>query len=154
MVRPLPRGFRAFTLQFPTNPLASPGGKPEAQDQGDPASTLLREADEEAAARLGTPLLLGHVTDPAKSRAYLRYAAALKDIGPARPDPAYTRILATPEQATALFDWGGAANGQLAAVHRARQRLGIPRAAPQSVTELPDSTAWYGLGEHRYSGWR
>lgn len=137
-----PDGRVLVLLDPDTGTAVLPGGKPEAQDQGGPASTLLREADEEAAARLGTPLLLGHVTDPAGSRAYLRYAATLNGIGPARPDPAYTRILATPEQATALFDWGAAATDQLAAVHRARQRLGIPRAAPQSVTELPDSTAW------------
>ncbi|MFD3970297.1 NUDIX domain-containing protein [Streptomyces cyaneofuscatus] len=138
---------RVLVLLDPeTGTAVLPGGKPEERDQGDPASTLVREADEEASARLGTPLLLGHVTDPAGSRAYLRYAAALKGLGPARPDPAtgttYTRILATPEQATALFDWGTAAGDQLAAVHQARQSLGIPRAAPQPVTELPDPTTW------------
>ncbi|MGW4158221.1 NUDIX domain-containing protein [Streptomyces sp. NPDC004788] len=48
------------------------------------------------------------------------------------------RILATPEQALSLFDHPPAAGARLlAAVHDARERLGIPRAAPQPVTELP-----------------
>ncbi|MFJ7150863.1 NUDIX domain-containing protein [Streptomyces sp. NPDC100445] len=41
MVRPLPRGFRVFTLQFPTSPLASPGG---GVDPGEsPAAAASRE---------------------------------------------------------------------------------------------------------------
>ncbi|MFF3128335.1 hypothetical protein ACFVRD_40045 [Streptomyces sp. NPDC057908] len=123
-----------------------PGGTPEKHDQGDPVSTLRREADEEAAARFGSPLLLGHVTDPTGRLGYLRYAAALTGVGPARPDPAtghtYTRVLVSPEQSTELFDWGPAAADQLAAVHQARQKLGLPRAARQSVTELTGPTAW------------
>ncbi|WP_327348889.1 NUDIX domain-containing protein [Streptomyces europaeiscabiei] len=123
-----------------------PGGTPEKQDQGDPVATLRREAEEEAAARFGSPQLLGHVTDPAVQRGYLRYAAALTDVGPIRPYPAtghtYTRILATPEQATDLFDWSPAAVDQLAAVHKARRQLGLPRAARQPVTQLTGPTAW------------
>ncbi|QNA72060.1 NUDIX hydrolase [Streptomyces sp. So13.3] len=123
-----------------------PGGTPEEQDQDDPVSTLRREAEEEASARFGSPLLLGHVTDPAARRGYLRYAAALIGVDPARPDPAtghtYTRILATPEQTTDLFDWGPAAADQLAAVHQARRQLGLPRAARQPVTQLTGPTAW------------
>ncbi|MFB6980288.1 NUDIX hydrolase [Streptomyces scopuliridis] len=123
-----------------------PGGTPEEQDQGDPVCTLRREAEEGAAARFGSPLLLGHVTDPAARRGYLRYAAALIGVDPARPDPTtghtYTRILATPEQATDLFDWGPAAAHQLAAVHQARRQLGLPQAACQPVTQLTAPTAW------------
>ncbi|MFI7082754.1 NUDIX hydrolase [Streptomyces anulatus] len=141
-----PDGRILVLFDSETGTAVLPGGKPEARDQGDPASTLLREADEEAAARLGTPLLIGHVTDPSRPRSYLRYAAALTGIGPDRPDPAtgttYTRILATPEQARSLFDWGPHTSRQLAAVHQARQRLGIPRAARQAVTELTGTTAW------------
>ncbi|WP_247701219.1 hypothetical protein [Streptomyces sp. RM72] len=39
-----------------------------------------------------------------------------------------------------LFDWGAPAAYQLAAVHPARARLGIPRAVRQPLTELPDAT--------------
>ncbi|WP_405660416.1 NUDIX hydrolase [Streptomyces sp. NBC_01166] len=135
-----PDGRVLILLDPETGSALLPGGKPEEQDQGDPVSTLHREADEEAAARFGSPLLLGHVTDPAGRRAYLRYAAALTDVGPARSDPAtgltYTRILAAPEQAAELFDWGPSVADHLAAVHRARRRLGIPGAALQPVTEL------------------
>ncbi|MDW4918840.1 NUDIX hydrolase [Streptomyces californicus] len=141
-----PDGRVLVLLDPHTGTAVLPGGKPEPQDQGDAATTLLREAGEEAAARLGTPLLLGHVTDSAGNRAYLRYAAALTSLGPARPDPAtgttYTRVLITPEQATTLFDWGTPGSEQLTAVHQGRQQLGIPRAAPQPVTELPDPVAW------------
>lgn len=105
-----PDGRILVLLDPETSTAVLPGGKPESRDQGDPASTLRRESDEEAAAQLGTPLLIGHVADPSRPRVCLRYAAALTGMGPARPDPAtgttYTRILATPEQAVSLFDWG------------------------------------------------
>ncbi|MFI6687975.1 NUDIX hydrolase [Streptomyces sp. NPDC050485] len=137
---------RVLVLLEPHTGLAIlPGGTPEKQDQGDFVATLRREAQEEAATRIGSPLLLGHVTDPAARRGYLRYAAALADVGPAQPDPAtghtYTRILAAPEQAAELFDWGPATAEQLAAVHQARRQLGLPRAARQPVTELTGSSA-------------
>lgn len=145
-----PDGRVLILLDPGTGSAVLPGGKPEEQDRGDPVSTLRREADEEAAARLTSPLLLGHVTDLPGRRAYLRYAAALTGLAPARPDPAtghtYARILATPEQAMDLFDWGPPAAGQLAAVHRARRQLGIPVAAPQPVTEL---TGDIGFGPGR-----
>lgn len=123
-----------------------PGGTPEDQDLGDPEATLRREAEEEAAARFIRPRFLGHLTAPGTRRGYLRYAARLTGLGPVRPDPAtdqtYTRVLATPEQAVELFDWGPATAQQLAAVHRARRHLGIPRAAPQAVTELSGPASW------------
>ncbi|MEV8039054.1 NUDIX hydrolase, partial [Streptomyces sp. NPDC086182] len=138
---------RVLVLLEPDTAVAIlPGGTPEEQDHDDPVATLRRETEEEAAARITNPLLLGHVTDPAAQRGYLRYAAALTEIGPARPDPAtghtYTRILATPEQAAELFDWGPATAHQLAAVHQARRQLGLPRATRQPVTELTDPLAW------------
>ncbi|MER5985394.1 NUDIX hydrolase [Streptomyces sp. NPDC001787] len=141
-----PDGRVLVLLDPETGVAVLPGGKPEAQDQDNPVSTLLREAEEEAAARLERPLFLGHVTDPSARRGYYRYAAALTSIGPARPDPAtdttYARVLATPEQAVQLFDWGPTAANQLAAVHQARKHLGIPHAVPQPVTELTGSTTW------------
>ncbi|MFF0752538.1 hypothetical protein [Streptomyces sp. NPDC004267] len=88
---------------------------------------------------------VGHLTEPAGPYAHALFAAPLThhehsgpghgpDAGPTGKD---TRILATPEQAAALFDHGPTAADQLlAAVHDARERLGIPRAAPRPVTEL------------------
>lgn len=138
---------RVLVLLEPATAVAIlPGGTPEERDHDDPVATLRRETEEEAAARITNPLLLGHVTDPANQRGYLRYAAALTEIGPAQPDPAtghtYTRILATPEQAAELFDWGLTTAHQLAAVHQARRQLGLPRAARQPVTELTDPITW------------
>ncbi|MET8538470.1 NUDIX hydrolase [Streptomyces sp. NPDC005065] len=144
-----PDGRVLVLLEPHTGVAILPGGTPEEQDQGDSVATLRREVDEEAAARFGSPLLLGHVTDPAGRRGYLRYAAALTGVGPARPDPAtshtYTRVLVTPEQTTELFDWGPAAADQLAAVHEARQKLGLPRAARQPVTELDPAAPWVAI---------
>ncbi|MEV4339106.1 hypothetical protein [Streptomyces sp. NPDC049590] len=50
-----------------------------------------------------------------------------------RPWPSLMGVFAHP-------DWGLPAADQLAAVHQARARLGIPRAARQPLTELPDAT--------------
>jgi hypothetical protein len=49
----------------------------------------------------------------------------------------YSRLLATPEQIAELFDWGPGGQEQLAAVHAAREQLGLPAARRQPVTELP-----------------
>lgn len=140
-----PDGRVLVLLEPGTGVATLPGGSPEEQDRGDAVSTLRREAEEEAAATFGAPVLLGYVNAPSAPRGYLRYAAALAEVGPERPDPASgrtrTRVLATPEQALSLFDWGDAAADQLAAVHRARRQLGLPRAAPQPVTELTGRTA-------------
>lgn len=101
--------------------------------------TLRRETREEAAAEVGEPLFIGHLSSPDETRSRLRYAAALTCLGPAPVDPAtgrtYLRILATPEQALELFDWGEPAADQLAALHQARTRLGIPKAVRQPVSE-------------------
>ncbi|MER8041768.1 NUDIX hydrolase [Streptomyces sp. NPDC094032] len=135
---------RVLVLLDPgTGAACLPGGTPEPHDGGDWVATLRREADEEAAARFGEPVFLGHLTDPDRPIARVRYAAALTHIGPSRPDPVtghpYIRVLASPEQALELFDWGLPAAHQLAAVHRARERLGIPRAPRQPVSVLvPD----------------
>ncbi|MFE1476641.1 NUDIX domain-containing protein [Streptomyces cyaneofuscatus] len=141
-----PDGRVLVLLDPRTGVAVLPGGTPEEEDQRDPEATLRREVEEEAAARFRSPLLVGHVTDPAVRRGHLRYAAALTGIDAARPDPAtghtYARILATPEQAMELFDWGPAAADQLSAVHQARRQLGIPRAAGQPVTQLTDPAAW------------
>ncbi|PZT75216.1 NUDIX hydrolase [Streptomyces sp. AC1-42W] len=136
-------------LEPDTGAALLPGGSPELPDRGDPLATLRREAHEEAAAEFGEPLLLGHLRDPDKPYARLRYAAPLTRLGPPPVDPAtgrtHIRLLATPEQALELFDWELPAADQLAAVHRARAQLGIPRAARQPLTELPDATDRFGL---------
>ncbi|MFI9630506.1 hypothetical protein [Streptomyces sp. NPDC052042] len=131
-------------LEPDTGAACLPGGTPEPQDRDNPLVTLRREAHEEAAAEFGEPLLLGHLSEPGKPYTRLRYAAPLTRLGPPPVDPAtgrtHIRVLATPEQALELFDWGPPAADQLAAVHQAHTRLGIPRAARQPLTELPDAT--------------
>ncbi|MEV6330442.1 NUDIX domain-containing protein [Streptomyces sp. NPDC051909] len=99
-----------------------------------------------AGARFGDLVPLGHLSGPDGPGARVRCAAALTELGPAQSDPAtgaaYVRVLATPEQALELFDWGAPAAEQLAALHRAREGLGIPRAARQAVTEVGGSQPW------------
>lgn len=139
-----PDGRALVLLEPDTGAALLPGGTPELPDRGDPLVTLRREVAEEAAAEFGEPLFLGHLCDPDKPYARLRYAAPLTRLGPPSVDPAtgrtHIRVLATPEQALELFDWGLPAADQLTAVHQARARLGIPRAARQPLTELPDAT--------------
>ncbi|UQW99764.1 NUDIX hydrolase [Streptomyces sp. RerS4] len=57
-------------------------------------------------------------------------------------DPAYARLLATPEQVRELSDWGPAGAEEVACVHAARARLGLPLAPRTPPTELPER----GLG--------
>ncbi|MEU2354390.1 NUDIX hydrolase [Streptomyces misionensis] len=139
-----PDGRALVLLEPDTGAALLPGGSPEPPDCGDPLITLRREVREEAAAEFGEPLFLGHLCEPDKPYARLRYAAPLTRLGPPPVDPAtgrtHIRILATPEQALELFDWGLPAADQLTAVHQARARLGIPRAVRQPLTELPDAT--------------
>lgn len=123
----------------------SPAGRrPRTPRPRQPLITPRREVSEEAAAEFGEPLFLGHLCDPDKPYARLRYAAPLTRLGPPSVGPAtgrtHIRALATPEQALELFDWGLPAADQLAAVHQACARLGIPRAARQPLTELPHAT--------------
>ncbi|MFI9004467.1 NUDIX domain-containing protein [Streptomyces sp. NPDC053541] len=65
--------------------------------------------------------------------------AALAELGQGQweavPGSPYVRVLATPEQALELLDRGAPAEDLLAAVHHAREGLGLPRAARQAVTE-------------------
>lgn len=153
-----PDGRVLVLLDPDTGAARLPGAESAAQDGGDPVAALRRGACEEAAARIGTPLLLGHLTAPAGQPGRLRYAATLDGVGPAplapaptgpapcAPAPAgfrpYTRVLATPEQVAELSDWGAPAADQLAAVHRARRRLGLPEAARRPVTELTGAATW------------
>ncbi|MER6687337.1 NUDIX hydrolase [Streptomyces olivaceoviridis] len=139
-----PDGRALVLLEPDTGAALLPGGTPEPPDRGNPLVTLCREVHEEDAAEFGDPLFLGHLCDPDTPYARLRHAAPLTRLGPPPVDPAagrtHIRLLATPEQALELFDWGLPAADQLAAVHQARARLGIPRAARQPLTELPDAT--------------
>lgn len=74
--------------------------------------------------------------------AHLRTAARLTALPPAA-DPAYARLLATPEQVRDLSDWGPAGEHELAAVHTARARLSLPRPTRTPATELPEAgTRW------------
>ncbi|MEV4428967.1 NUDIX hydrolase [Streptomyces sp. NPDC049602] len=141
-----PDGRVLVVLDPDTGGACLPGGTPEPEDEGDAVATLRREVREEAAAAFGEPVYLGYLSDPGPPCARVRYAAVLTSVGPAGVDPAigrpYTRVLATPEQALELFDWGPSAAAQLAAVHQAREQLGIPRAAHRPVTEISAPTTW------------
>ncbi|MEU5145840.1 NUDIX domain-containing protein [Streptomyces yangpuensis] len=68
---------------------------------------------------------------------HARVAARLAGLPPAA-DPAYARLLATPEQVRELSDWGPAGEDELAAVHAARVRLGLPAPARTPLTEVPE----------------
>ncbi|MBO0651270.1 NUDIX domain-containing protein [Streptomyces triculaminicus] len=120
-----------------------PGGTVEPADHGDPARTLRREAWEEARVRISDAHFLGYLHDETGGRpcARARYAAQITGWQPPRRDEAtgqtYTRLLATPEQAAELFDWGDETADQLAAVHTAREKLGLPAPIPRPLTELP-----------------
>jgi 8-oxo-dGTP pyrophosphatase MutT (NUDIX family) len=67
-----PDGRVLVLLEPDTAVVILPGGTPKKQDHDDPVATLRRETEEEAAARIINPLLLGHITDPAVRRGYLR----------------------------------------------------------------------------------
>ncbi|WP_411102778.1 NUDIX domain-containing protein [Streptomyces sp. cmx-4-9] len=67
---------------------------------------------------------------------HARSAGRLSPV-PAAADPAYARLLATPEQVRELSDWGQAGHRELAAVHAARDRLGLPAALRTPPVELP-----------------
>lgn len=69
--------------------------------------------------------------------AHARAVARLTGLPPAA-DPAYARLLATPEQVRELSDWGPAGDDELAAVHTARARLGLPAPTRTPPTELPE----------------
>lgn len=74
--------------------------------------------------------------------AHARTAARLTAL-PSAADPAYARLLATPEQVRELSDWGPAGAAELAAVHQARTRLSLPTPPRTPPTELPDQgTHW------------
>ncbi|WP_394426490.1 NUDIX hydrolase [Streptomyces sp. SGAir0957] len=141
-----PDGRVLVLLEPDTGAACLPGGTPEPTDHADPEATLIREAREEAAAKLASTQYIGYLSDPHEPCSRVRYAATLARLGPAPVDPAtgrtYVRILATPEQALDLFDWGPPAFDQLQAVHEARVLLGIPEAAPQPVTELSTPITW------------
>lgn len=70
--------------------------------------------------------------------AHARTAARLTGL-PAAADPAYARLLATPEQVRELSDWGPAGIHELAAVHAARIRLSLPAPTRTPPVELPES---------------
>ncbi|MFE0600521.1 NUDIX domain-containing protein [Streptomyces sp. NPDC058892] len=69
--------------------------------------------------------------------AHARVAARLTGLPPAA-DPAYARLLATPEQVRELSDWGPAGTDELTAVHEARARLGLPAPARTPLVEVPE----------------
>jgi ADP-ribose pyrophosphatase YjhB (NUDIX family) len=98
-----------------------PGGRPEPGETWQ--ATLAREAAEEAAARLGTPAVLGHQLVTEHGRApyiQVRMTAPLLGIGPAGPDSdtaeTYRRVLVPAGVANLLLGWGPEGDEQAAAV--------------------------------------
>lgn len=74
--------------------------------------------------------------------AHVRTAARLTGLAPVA-DPAYARLLATPEQVRELSDWGPAGERELASVHAARTRLSLPVPARIPPGELPaEAVRW------------
>ncbi|MEU6016595.1 NUDIX domain-containing protein [Streptomyces sp. NPDC047515] len=142
-----PDGRVLVLIGTDTGSACLPGGTVDPGDHGGPSATLRRETAEEANARIGEQLLhLGYLYDDNAAQqpgpcARVRMAGRLAGFGPWRPAPAtghtYARLLATPEQVCELFDWGPEGDHQVAAVHAAREQLGLPRPTRQSVTELP-----------------
>jgi 8-oxo-dGTP pyrophosphatase MutT (NUDIX family) len=101
-----------------------PGGRPEPDES--PTRTLIREAAEEAAARIGSPAGLGYQQVIASGQppyAQLRMAAPLRGLGPAAPDPdtgqTYRRVLLPARYANLLLGWGPEGDTQAAAVANA-----------------------------------
>ncbi|MGW9454029.1 NUDIX domain-containing protein [Streptomyces sp. NPDC055632] len=153
-----PDGRVLVLLDPATGAARLPGGAPGPADHGDPWATLVREADGAAAATATRPLYLGHLLGPEGPDgpegpevpdgpyALVRHAAALTRLGPPPAGPAAgrapVRALATPEQVLELSDWGPHGAAQLAAVHRARDLLGIPRADRRPLTELTGPVAY------------
>ncbi|MFD5108675.1 NUDIX domain-containing protein [Streptomyces cinereoruber] len=143
-----PDGRVLVLLDPGTGAARLPGGAPGPVDHGDPWAALVRGAGEEAAVAAARPLYLGHLLGPDGAYALVRHAAVLTRVGPPPADPAAgrapVRVLATPEQALELFDWGPHGAAQLAAVHRARTLLGVPRADRRAVTELAGPVTFQG----------
>jgi|GEM_PF-97290 len=140
-----PDGRALVLIGEDTGSACLPGGRPEQDEHQDPAAVLAREAAEEARIRIGSPVPFGYLYDDICG-ARVRMAAVFTHCAPAVPDPAtgqtYSRLLATPEQIAELFDWGPSGREQLAAVHGAREQLGLPTAQRQPVTELPRDGGW------------
>ncbi|MFE5300625.1 NUDIX domain-containing protein [Streptomyces sp. NPDC056632] len=138
-----PDGRVLVLLDPDTGAAALPGGPPVPSDDGDAVATLIRTVADSALAHLTDPVRVGHLTAPAAPVAHVRWAARLTGLGPeAAAGSRCRRILATPEQAVQLFDWGPRTADHLAAVHQARERFALPRAALQAVTELAHPVAW------------
>ncbi|MEU6353597.1 NUDIX hydrolase [Streptomyces sp. NPDC047072] len=141
-----PDGRALVLIGEDTGSACLPGGRPESTDHQDPAAVLAREAAEEAQIRIGSPIAVGYLHDEPGCGARVRMAAAFTHCAPVASDPAtgqtYSRVLATPEQIAELFDWGPGGREQLAAVHAAREQLGLPAARRQPVTELPRDGGW------------
>ncbi|MFC8490115.1 NUDIX domain-containing protein [Streptomyces sp. NPDC057235] len=150
-----PDGRVLVLLDPGTGAVRLPGGAPGPADRGDPWAALIREADGEAAATAARPLYLGHLVGPNGPEgpgcpdgpyALVRHAAVLTRVGPPPGGPAADRVpvraLATPEQVLELSDWGPHGAAQLAAVHRARDLLGVPRADRRPLTELTGPVAF------------
>ena len=118
-----PEGFR-YSLA---------GGRPEPYDHG-MEDTCRREVLEEVNTEIETPVYIGYQLadegDELSGYAQVRMAALIRKIGERRPDPdngkTYDRLLAAPEKAAELLNWGEAGYSQIMAAREAiYSRYGI-----------------------------
>jgi ADP-ribose pyrophosphatase YjhB (NUDIX family) len=139
---------RVLTLIHPsTGCVALPGG-PQDKEHADPAATLMRHARAQARVSVGELRYLGYLHDddgdPNGERAVARmrlaatFAPDTSSVGTPESEEPWVRALATPEQVADLCDWGADSGPHLAAVHRARQQLGLPTPVRQPVHPLSD----------------
>ena len=112
-----------------------PGGRPESYDNGI-EGTLRREIIEEVNTIIENPYIVGYqVADEENGTApyaQVRMTAMIKQINPAKPDPAsgvtYKRILTPPERAIELLSWYDTGTLQVnAAVKIAREKFNFQK---------------------------
>ena len=106
-----------------------PGGSPEIYDTGI-EDTLRREVLEEVNTEINEPVIVGYQTVPGENFAQVRMTAMIREIKPAKPDPAtgltYRRLLAVPEKAIELLGWHDTGAAQVnAAVKIARDKFDV-----------------------------
>ena len=93
-----------------------PGGKPEGDETI--VETLVRESLEECQATIESSEYLGYqLIEGHEKFAQVRFAALIRDLFPAAPDPItgkqYKRLWVPPLQVNELLKWGDSGDGQI-----------------------------------------
>ena len=127
-----------------TGRIALPGGPIPPADRRDPTGAFQCIARKQGATTHDDPVYLGYLDNAGleganPSDVRVRLAAPLTPPNPHRPRLDLARVLATPEQIAQLCAWTGASiRAQLAAVHAAREKLGLPAPVRQPITCLSE----------------